>query len=446
MMIDMSPLVMLLVACMGCVAVVVRGGLGRFEQLGVILFLVVVACVGCGGLLSSSVATSELADGRALIACVIGPLLAFTWRSELTSPRAGVVTALAAGLLLVTGLVCHAAALVSSSATPVAVGVSLTLAMISAAVSMNGSLRHARALPKTVWRSRVSLEAGAVCVVGSAAGLAAIGVVTPASVDDAWPSVCGLGAAMATSARASAVPLMTRDLGLVAGAATWAALSTHSLATAAAVAMGVVMTHGLFGPITRPKGRAASSTSSESSLVTTPGAAPAGLFGLIPIGDHGATKAPSRLRVQVRTPARRLIDVAVERAWRGVTPTRARPSVDVVGSEDVDVEGDAAELAESLSAVFAGALRAREPHDTRLRILVRAAATTLSIEIEETGLVMSTTPTFEVDDDGVPTTAVALARAKGLIERSGGTFHVRGRGALHVTLPRRPARLPMGLA
>jgi hypothetical protein len=446
MMIDMSPLVMLLVACVGCVAVVARGGLGRFEQLGVILFLVVVACVGCGGILSSSVAASELADGRALLACVMGPLLALAWRSELTSPRTGVVTAVAAGILLVTGLFGHAAALVSSSAAPVAVGVSLTLAMITAAVSTPGSLRHARAFPKTVWRSRVSLEAGAVCVVGSAAGVAAIGVLTPASVDDAWPAVCGLGAAMATSARASAVPLMTRDLGLVVGAATWAALSTHSLATAAAVATGVVVTHGLLGPVTQPKRRAASSTSSESSLVATPGAAPAGLFGLIPIGEHGAAKAQTRLRVQLRTPARRLIDVAVERAWRGVTPTRARPSVDVVGGDDVDLEGDAAELAESLSAVFAGALRAREPHDARLRIFVRAAATTLSIEIEETGLVMNTAPSFEVDDDGVPTTAVALARAKGLIERSGGTFHIRDRGALHVTLPRRPARQPMGLA
>jgi hypothetical protein len=446
MMSDMSPLLMVLLACVGCIAIVVRGGLGRFEQLGVVLFVVVVACVGCGGLLSSSFAPSDLADGRALIACIMGPLLALAWRSELTSSRAGGVAAVVAACLLVTGLLSHAAALVSSPVAPIAVGGSLILAIATAVVATAGSWRVARSVPSTLWRARITLEALAVAFVGSAALLAGVGVVTSTSLDASWPAVCGLGAALATSARASAVPLMTRDLGLVTGAAAWAALISQNVATAAAVATGVVVTHGLLGPLVLPQRRAASSTPSGSPGVAAPAAVPAGLFGLIPIGDEGATKAPTRLRVQVRTPARRLIDVAVDRAWRGVSPTRARPSVEVVGGDEVDVDGDPGELAESLSAVFSSALRAREPHDPRLCILVRSAPTTLSIEVEETGLVMSAAPVFEVDDDGVPTTAVSLARAKGLIERSGGTFHVRGRGALHLTLPRRPMRPPMGLA
>lgn len=448
---SMDSLLVLLLACVGCVAIVVRGGLGRFEQVGVLLFVVVVACVGCGGLLSTSVMQTDVADGRALIACIMGPLLALAWRSESTSSQTGVVMAVVAGVLLVAGLLSHAAALVSSPVAPLAVGGSLILATATAVVATANSWRSARVLPSTLWRARITQQAWAVALVGIAAVLAAVGVFSSTSLDASWPAVCGLGAALATSARASTVPLVGRDVGLLAGAATWAALTTHSIVTVAAVATGAVVSHAVLASVrsfrhaaSMPTAAADAPSSSTSSSLAGP--LPAGLFGVIPIDDEGAQKATTRLRVPARTPVRRLIEAALERSWRGVTPTRARPSVEVVGGDDVDVDGDAAELAESLSAIFESALRARGPHDLRLRILVRAAPTTLSIEIEDTGLVMSAVPAFQVDDDGRPTSAVALVRAKGLVERSGGTFHVRDRGAVHVTLPRRPVRQPMGLA
>ena len=86
----LGSLLLLIVSCVLALGAVVRGRLPRFEAIGVALFIVVVACVGVGGALSLALRDDVIGDGRALVGCAVGPLMALVWRGALAG-RAGSV-------------------------------------------------------------------------------------------------------------------------------------------------------------------------------------------------------------------------------------------------------------------------------------------------------------------------------------------------------------------
>jgi len=437
----MSPLVFLLVACAGCLAVVARGRLGRFEQVGVALFVVVVACVAVGGLLSSSLRSDAIADGRALIPCIIGPLLALSWRTELAERTGGPIVGGVATVLLLAGLGSHAAVLLPWRLAPVAVVGALGLAVIAAMTAAATSLRRARALPTPLWRHRVVTEVAGVGVVGLGALLAGAGAWWPLPAAAAWPAVVGLGAALATSARASASPLAGRDVAAAVTAAAAAALvaptAMTAIVAAATVVTGAVVGVGVLG-LPAPRRAVV-----EARAIGAP--PPAGVFGVAPILDDDSLRRPTRPRVLARSPARRIVDAAIERAWRASGQSRGRPPIDVTGGDDVDVD-DAGELAEALCTLLDHALRTRAPDASeRIMVTLRAAPATVALELDGVAFKEGGAPFLDVDGAGG---VVAVARARLLIERHGGQLHVRdgGRGSVHLTLPRRVQRGAVGQA
>jgi hypothetical protein len=436
----MSPFAFLLVTCVGCLAVVLRGRAGRFEQLGVALFIVVVACVGGGGLLSSSIRSDAIADGRGLIPCVLGPLLALSWRSELAGRISGPLVGVVATMLLLLGLGSHTSVLAAWRLAPIAVVGALGLAALAALSAALASLVRARTAATTLWRYRLRTEAAGVGVVGLAAMLAGAGAWWPLPATDAWPAVIGMGAALATLARAGASPPSVRDAAAAVIAATAAAAvaqtGTSAIVAAAVVVTGAVIGVGILGvPALR-------STTSGTRAISS--AVPASVFGVAPILDDESMRRPTRPRVLTRSPARRIVDAAIERAWRSSPQTRGQPPIDVIGGENVDIDGDASELAEALCALLDHALRTRAPDATdRMTVSVRAAAATVALELDGVALPAQGVPFLDADNG-----ALALFRARLLVERHGGQLHVHGagRGSVHVTLPRRVQRGGVGLA
>lgn len=439
----MTPLVFLLITCAGCLAVVARGRQSRLEQVGVALFIVVVACLAVGGLLTTAVRTDAIADGRGLIPCVVGPLLALSWRTALTGRTSGPLIGVLSTVLLLAGLGGHAAVLLPIRLAPVVVGGGLAVAVVAAVAAGVASARRARTLPAALWRHRLITEAAGVIVVGLAALVAAIGTWWPTPADVVWPTLVALGAALATSARAGAWPLSPRDVVIVAGGALAAAMvappGSDRVITAVVVATGAVIAHGLLGGLSSRPPRL-----DERRPVAA--AAPTGLFGVAPILDDERLRRPQRPRVLARTSIRRIVDAAVERAWRSAAQGRGRPPIDVVGGDDLDVDGDAGELAEALCTLLDHALRTRAPDASeRIMVTLRAAPATVALELDGVAFKEGGAPFLDVDGAG---SVVAVARARLLIERHGGQLHVRdgGRGSVHLTLPRRVQRGAVGQA
>ena len=90
--------------------------------------------------------------------------------------------------------------------------------------------------------------------------------------------------------------------------------------------------------------------------------------------------------------------------------------------------------------------------------MVRAATQTVSFEVDDVGLggdghgaragwrpFLDAAP---VQDGDRPGYGVSLARARLLVERHGGQLHTRSGadGGVHITVPRRVSRGPVGLA
>lgn len=410
------------------------------------LLIVVVACVAVGGLLSSTLQSDPIADGRALVPCVVGPLLALSWRTELVGRFSGPLIGGVATTILLVGLGSHAAVLATRREAPIAVVVALGLATVAALAATTTSLLRARAAPGALWRNRVRTEAAGVGLVGVATLLAGIGSFWPWRAGDAWPAIVALGAALTTSARVNAWPLVGRDVALVVGGAFAAAViapgASGSIVAAAAVATGAVVGQGLFGqPAPRAVGRAMDGLRAAAEP-------PAGVFGIIPLLDHEGLRRATRPRVLARTSARRLIDAAIDRAWRAAG-ARGRPPIDVAGGEDVEVDGDAGELAEALCSILDHALQGRPSDaDGRIMITLRTAPATVGIEFDGVALPQRARPFMDGVEDASGAGDLVLARARVLIERHGGQLHVRsgGRGAVHLTLPRRVQRGTVGLA
>ena len=478
----LGSLLLLLVSCALALGAVVRGRLPRFEAIGVALFIVVVACVGVGGALSRALQDDVLGDGRALIGCAVGPLMALVWRGALAGRAGSVLIGLASTLLLVLGLLGQSLAIVAlAQSTPVVVA-SLVASLVASSASSAQAWRLGLLQPSRVLQARPQTEAvGALSF--ALASLSALWTLTahqgqvPGPVPTPlWPALCALGVVLVAQSRVGRLPLQGKDVvGVVVAAVLMMVALPLKQAVLAAVVAATALVLGatlLRAPSSLPSSSSSSSSlplpssllpsllsSSSSSLPTVP-LDSVGI--LVPLLDDAIQRRPLRPRIFSRTSARRLVEAAVERAWRcqpQLPSSSRRAPVDVQIGDDVDVDGDVAELAEALCAVIDNALRHRAGRgDGRVSVVVRAATQTVSFEVDDVGLggdghgaragwrpFLDAAP---AQDGERPGYGVSLARARLLVERHGGQLHTRSGadGGVHLTVPRRVSRGPVGLA
>jgi hypothetical protein len=277
-----------------------------FEALGTALFVLVVLCVATGALLSSSISHDVAADGRALLACALGPLTALMWRDALEQPPAGTAIGVVSVLLLVSGLTGHALALQAHPASAVVVACALAFAVITSGVLAGHTWRRAQRAASALQRARHHTEmAAALCMCGGALS-AAIELVPGAGSSSLWAMCAAVAVSAAVSARTAAVAPTRRDLVVVAMASVVGLVAlpiSSAILVVTATAIAVTATAGL---------------STVRSVVTTPPVQPpatplavlavqAGPFG----GHHaaGATArhAPGRARCASRDRTARTI-------------------------------------------------------------------------------------------------------------------------------------------
>ena len=462
----LGALLLLLVACALGLVVVWRGSLSRFEAIGMGLFIVVVACVGVGGALSLALRDDVVGDGRALIGCAVGPLLALVWRGTLSSRVGGVLLGVASTVLLVLGLAGQSLAIVPVAAAPMVVTSSLVAALLASLAAAAQAFRLGRLQPSRLLRARPLGEAAGALVFG----LASLSALLTLSGDHSWgltrlwPALCALGVVLLVQARAAKVPLLPRDGAIVLvgiGLFLVALPVPQALFAAVVAAVGLVL-GGALEPMVALVRTTTTTTTTTPLALPEPGAM-AGVGGLPPLLDDAIQRRPSRPRILSRTSARRLVDAAVDRAWRSqphVASSKRRAPVDIQGGDDADVDGDAAELAEALCAIVDNALRHQasrtDTPDGRVNVVVRAAAQTVSFEVDDAGghpdqQAGSWRPFIDAvatADGDRPGYGVSLSRARLLVERHGGQLHVRSgdEGGVQITVPRRVSRGPIGIA
>jgi K+-sensing histidine kinase KdpD len=259
----------------------------------------------------------------------------------------------------------------------------------------------------------------------------------------------------AVSARTAAVPPLRRDLVVIAVSAVVGLVAlpiSAAVVVVAATAIAVTATAGLSGARTTT----APTTTPTQTPATPPAvvAVQAGTQLLTPLLDDASLRRPARPRVVTRTSVRRLLESVVDTAWHAQPAARGHPPVDVTAEGDPDIDGDVGELGEALCAVVDNALGEYVRHpERRIHITVRSTGTNVSIDVVDGSapeLAGAWRPFLvggphDVDRPGF---GVSLMRAQLLIERHGGQLSLgRGAGAaVHVSLPRRRQRGPVGLA
>ncbi|MDP2339423.1 MAG: ATP-binding protein [Deltaproteobacteria bacterium] len=439
---DRSLLLLLAVAVVN-VVVVLRAPVPRAEKLGLLLFQLVLACVATGGVVSSLFGVVGAA--RSLLACAAAPLAIVLVRSPAMeiSPRLATWGGALAMVLMGAGLVGEALFLSGFVGAHVA-AVPAVVVVVIAGLLVQSAWQRRASVPGALARARAVDDA----VAAGFLGVAALGAAV--SVDArAWAPALGIAASLATASRVAIAPPDRRDVVVVVvGVALGALFVPLGLLPLLAGAVGVAVIGGR-AMLVPPR----STTSVQQPL---PGlAVPAGLGGLAPVLDDALLRRPGRPRVMARTPARRLLDAALERAQRAQPQHRGRPPIDVNATEgDADVDGDPSELAEALCVVLDNALRQQARHPwAKVSVVVRAATQTVSFEINDTapGISESETPfaAARTDDVDRPGLGVSLARARLLVERHGGQLHARHGpegSAVQLTLPRRLARSGVGVA
>ena len=464
----LGSLLLLIVSCVLALGAVVRGRLPRFEAIGVALFIVVVACVGVGGALSLALRDDVIGDGRALVGCAVGPLMALVWRGALAGRAGSVLIGLASTLLLVLGLVGQSLAVVAlAQSTPVVVA-SLVASLVASSASSAQAWRLGLRQPSRVLQARPQTEAAGALSFALASWSALWtlthqqGPLPGQGATPLWPALCALGVVLVAQSRVGRLPLQGKDVVAVAVAVVLmvVVLPLQQAVLAAVVAATAVV---LGAALLRAPSLPASLPALASSWSVSSSTVPLDSVGmLVPLLDDAIQRRPLRPRIFSRTSARRLVEAAVERAWRcqpQLSSSSRRAPVDVQVGDDVDVDGDIAELAEALCAVIDNALRHRAGRgDGRVSVVVRAATQTVSFEVDDVGLdgdghgaragwrpFLDAAP---VQDGDRPGYGVSLARARLLVERHGGQLHTRSGadGGVHITVPRRVSRGPVGLA
>lgn len=447
----MGGLLVLLSSCAISLLLVVRSRLQRFEAIGLALFVLVVVCIALGGVLADAWGDELASDGRSLIACAVGPLMALLWRDAVEHRLAGPAMGVASAVLLFVGLAGQALSLHRAPSGVVVVLIALVLGAGGSGAMGVSTLRRAQAAVSRLHRHRIRTEALSALVLTSAAVGALVEVaVGHVVIPGAWTGLVAVAVCAASAARTAATPLTRRDVVVVVVAAALLPLVVPAaqLATAIAAVAVAVITASAVGD----HGRAAVDV--VSCLPPTPAAVAAiepGLAALAPLFDDARQRHPQRPRVLSRTAARRLIEAATASAWRARANTRGRPPVDVSGDDDADLDGDPGELAEALCAVVDHALGELRESPRRVHIAIRATPQTIAFEVDDGACGThggETRPFLAAIDVERAGFGVGLARARLLIERHGGQLSIgQGEGAVvHVSLPRRVPKTPVGLA
>lgn len=446
---------LLLSSCGLALLVIARARLNRFEAIGTALFVLVMMCVATGALLSQRLSHDEFADGRALFACALGPLTALLWRDALDQPPAGPAIGLMSGALLLCGLTGHALALQGHGAAGAIVVVELVLAAVVSLVLARHTWQRAQRATGGLQRSRHLTETAAALCILLAAVSASAELLPDAGSSSLWAMCVAVAVSTAVSARTASVPPTRRDLVVIAMSAVVGLVALPISAAVVVVAVTSIAVTSASGlSVTRI---ALPSTSAAAPPPATPAAVlavQAGTQLLVPLLDDATLRRPPRPRLVTRTSVRRLLEAAVDTAWHAHPAARGHPPVDVTAEGDPDIDGDVGELGEALCAVVDNALSEHVRHpERRIHITVRATGTNVSIDVVDGSapeLVGAWRPFLvggphDVDRPGF---GVSLTRAQLLIERHGGQLSLgRGAGAaVHVSLPRRRQRGPVGVA
>jgi signal transduction histidine kinase len=211
--------------------------------------------------------------------------------------------------------------------------------------------------------------------------------------------------------------------------------------------------------------RLARPTSARAKEKRVEGTFQPSVLGLMaPLLDDAIQRRPGRPRVIVRVPARRLLEAALDRARavQGLPKSRREElRVEVIsGDGDVDIDGDAAELAEALCAVLDNALRLKAQNpEVRVQVHLRGGPGHVTFEVSD-GLPDGAAPAHapnpdtpflgaRVQDLERPGLGVGLARARILVERNGGKLLTRTTedgSCVQLTIPRRMQKSMIGHA
>ena len=386
-----------------CLAVIARAPISRLEALRLALVVFSVGCTASAILLTAAVVGVGPDPGGIIVVVVVAAVLV-------------VVAVFAGGLFAIT-------------------------------------LRRARTLPAASQRQRLYTEAAGILLLVVAVVIGLVDLFDQGARGDAagpgagWAAIVGAAIACGTAARAGAMPTAARDLAIVV-VATAMFLIALPLPLVPVAFAAVVVAVVLGGTVDLRRTAAAPASLTADATHDAVISVQPGIAGFAPLLDDAHQRRPQRPRIFSRAGARRLIDVAIDRAWRAQPAGRGRAPVDISGGDDIDIDGDAGELAEALCAIVDNALREQSRHsDRRIAVVIRATAHTVAFEIDDgsaPALVGEWRPFLVsgVVDVERPGYGVALARARLLLERHGGQLSLgRGAGAVvHVTLPRRLQR------
>ncbi len=422
---------LLLLSCVVSLLLLWRGRLSRFEAITVALFVVVGACVAIASLLSQAMPVrDEMGDGRALIICVVGPLLSLVLREQLLHQRTRRAMAVTSTLMLVIGVMAHASTIVVPHETRPVTG-ALILGALAALAAFSTGWRRLSSQPSPELRRRVVTEMYAsssfivACVIAQ--------VDTPL-----WALCVAVGITMTAAARAAPRALGTAPVVafVIALPLSLVSLSPTDALIAATVAVIAVIAASVLAVPSRAVARA------ELSPPLLPLSFAHSVGGVVPLVDDAHLRRPTSPRIMSRTAARRLLDAAIERAWRAQPEASGPPPVEIMDvAIDADIDGDAHELATALCAVLNSAFSTSSSTMTQplLKVTVRAAAHTVSFEVTPGSDDHAWRPFF--DGDGV-----SMERARLIVERHGGQLHARRGSDVQITLPRRVVRGPVGIA
>ncbi len=445
--------------------VVFRAPVAKAEKLALVLLQILLGCVALAATFTFNVLQHVDGAGRSLLTCAAGAVLFVVagavdatdaggragWSSKIARGSAGLF-----GFLLLSGLIAEVLLVARIVGAWVAVVPAFFVIVVSGVLAQLG-LQRARESNSALGTARARTDVVAAVVLGAAAFVAGGGI-----GGSLWAGLLAVAATLCTMARVAIAPPDRRDAVVVVVAAVLVAcvvdvadLAAADLAAVwalavCAVAVAVVAGRALLIP---PRTKALAPQPLSSTLT------PAGLGGVVPMLDDALLRRPGRPRVLARTPARRLLDAALDRAQRAQPPTRGRPPIDVqVPEGDADVDGDPSEIAEALCAILDNALRQQTRHPwARVSVVVRAAAQTVSFDVNDTAPSADGTddsgeggPFVGARDDvDRPGYGVSLARARLLVERHGGQLHARHAkdgSNVQVTLPRRLVRGGAGVA